>query len=400
MPHPMSFPAARDCEHDQRHDRMRDQAGRVGLQSGVGEKDRRHHAESDRLQLVEVRLAHARRAANHQARDERAEHRVQSDELRDDAAYQRDDDHRAELAVLDIGAVVDPSHQAADEAVSDEVAEGEKRGALDHQHAHRFDIDGAGRREARHQRQQQPSDGVIDDAAGEDQHPELALDETEVEQDFRDHRDRRNRHRDRHEQRENQASVGVREVAGRQHVAERDAAGERQRDPETGDHRGGAPQPAQNLQLGLEPDVEQQHDRADPRERLEQMHHQRIGGEQVRIQRRREMTEDRFAEQDSGQQLADDGRLVEALGDLGQHAADNQQRRDLDKESQQLRFGKWSQEFSSGSWTEIDRERSILYDEGSTRKFCASAASPRGLFDHACDGREAIARRPRVPSKS
>ena len=64
------------------------------------------------------------------------------------------------------------------------------------------------------------------------------------------------------------------------------------------------------------------------------MHHQRIGGEEVRIERRREMAEDGFAEQDSRQQLADDRGLVEALGDFGQHPADNQQRGDLDKESQ------------------------------------------------------------------
>ena len=66
------------------------------------------------------------------------------------------------------------------------------------------------------------------------------------------------------------------------------------------------------------------------------MHHQRIGGEEVRIEWRREMAEDGFAEQDSRQQLADDRGLVEALGDFGQHPADDQQRRDLDKESQQL----------------------------------------------------------------
>ena len=46
------------------------------------------------------------------------------------------------------------------------------------------------------------------------------------------------------------------------------------------------------------------------------------------------MAEDGFAEQDSRQQLSDDRRLVEALGDFGQHAADDQQRCDLDKEPQ------------------------------------------------------------------
>jgi hypothetical protein len=64
------------------------------------------------------------------------------------------------------------------------------------------------------------------------------------------------------------------------------------------------------------------------------MHHQRIGGEEVRIQRRREMAQYGFSKQDSREQFADDGGLIEALGDFGQHPADDQQRRDLDEESQ------------------------------------------------------------------
>lgn len=113
------------------------------------------------------------------------------------------------------------------------------------------------------------------------------------------------------------------EIARGQQVAERDAAGEGERNPKTRNHSRSAPEPAQNFEFGFQSDVEQQHDRADPCERLEEMHRQRIGGEQVGIERRREMAEYGFAEQDARQQLADDGRLVESLRDLGQRAADN-----------------------------------------------------------------------------
>ena len=50
------------------------------------------------------------------------------------------------------------------------------------------------------------------------------------------------------------------------------------------------------------------------------------------------MPEHRLAEQDAGQELADNRRLVETLRAFGQHTADDQERRDLEQESQQLGF--------------------------------------------------------------
>ena len=104
------FRRARDPEHDQRDVRAAERR-EIGLQARVSEEHRRHQAHRDRFDLGAVARAHARRAAQHQSRDERAEHRVQANRLSNDRADERDQHHRAELSMLGGAAIVHPSHQ-------------------------------------------------------------------------------------------------------------------------------------------------------------------------------------------------------------------------------------------------------------------------------------------------
>jgi len=101
---------------------------------------------------------------------------------------------------------------------------------------------------------------------------------------------------------------------------------------------GGAADPAQNPEVGLEAGIKQQHDHADPRHRLEQMVRDRVGRKDHRVQTGGEVSQDGRTQYDSSQQLADNGRLTKVLRGVGKCTRDHEQQRELDQEAQDLDF--------------------------------------------------------------
>ena len=235
-------------------------------------------------------------------------------------------------------AIVNPSHQPRDQPHADEVAERHEGAGLGEQQADRGEGERAAARQSRDQRQQEPSRGVVDQPGGQDQHPQFTAHQAELDQDFRDHRNRRDCDRHTHEECEDEPLVRRGEILRGQRQAQDHPRTERNHHPAHRHANGGASLAAQDIEVGFESDIEQEQDHAGPGEGLEQMARHRIAAKARGEQAGREVAEHRGADDHAGEQFADDRGLPQTLHQVAQRAAHQQQQGKLDQEAENLRF--------------------------------------------------------------
>src|SRR5208283_2537347 len=136
----------------------------------------------DGLELFTIDFARSRRAAKHHAGDEAAEDRVDADGLRDYGTAERDHNHDRQRRMLDHRVIVNPSYDQRYQPKADEVAEENERAGESQDDHQPVQVDPAASCQSRHNRKQQPSHAVVENAGGENQKSQLASQQVEVDQ--------------------------------------------------------------------------------------------------------------------------------------------------------------------------------------------------------------------------
>ena len=241
-------------------------------------------------------------------------------------------------------------------------------------------IEAAVRGQAEDDGDDDPADGVVDDRRSDDDLADIAAHEVHLAHDHGDDLDRRDRQRGAEEQRRHQPLLPDPAAGSRgRNCAEREAADEGHHDAGDGDAERGAADLAHQLQVGLHAGQQQQQQDAELRDAVDQRLLLGRGGKDRVLRLRPEPAEQRGAEQQAGQQLADDRGLADPLHQLAEPAADRDQQRDLDEQDE---FGRGRGLFASAAaavtisrsaspaqnsdWSDLQRMRRFPHEIPST----------------------------------
>jgi hypothetical protein len=225
---PRAFAAAEDLaeardRQDERAERRVELPHEVHAQTDAREEQRREERRHELADRGARALAQVRGVAQRHARQERAEHGVDPDPVRERGREQREHDREGEHARRPARVRLDPGQHAVDRpAPGAEQGEREARG----EHDDARGVGGrTGARRAEQGREDHPADQVVQDGGGDHRHPEVGLVQVEIHHGLRDHGQGRDRERRGQEEREEpEAAAGLEAELGR----DRERSGETQ----------------------------------------------------------------------------------------------------------------------------------------------------------------------------
>ena len=306
----------------------------VGTQAGEAEKHRHEQAADQPAQPLVDLPGQDRRFPDHDARNERAEHGMHADQMRDHRHHaHQEQDHGDDGSGAD-EMVVGPADQPEGEPAADRKTHRQEGEGAEQRLADGIDVERALRGEAEDDGDDDPADGVVDDGSRDNDLADVAAHKIHFAHDHRHDLHRRDRKRGAEKQRCHEACFRMRQQVLRQELAERKAAGKGHDDAGDRDGDRGPADLAHQLEVGLHAGQQQQQENTELRDAIEQGL-LRAGRRKDRgLCLRPEPAEQRGAQDQAAEQLADHGGLADPLHQFAEPASDRDQQGYLDQQQE------------------------------------------------------------------
>ena len=312
--------------------------GQVGVQAGKRKEDGHEQGDDEAPQLFVDVAGQDRRLADENPGHERTQHGMYANQMRGERHRAHDDencgDHRHFADKIVVGPADDAEHETPPERKAGRKKDCRSEHALTQGERVHLSVN----RQAGGDRDDDPSDRVVDDGRGDQRHPDVSAHETHLAHDHCHDLHRGNRQRRAEKQRGNDPLVGSRQHCRGQQLAEREPASEGDHDPRGRRADGGTTRLLNQLEVGLHPGQQQQHQDAKLRDGIDHALLLRTCGEDRALRLGPDRAEYRRTKQNSGDQLPHDGRLPDPLHRLAHQASDQEQQNDL-RQKERLRWG-------------------------------------------------------------
>jgi hypothetical protein len=278
--------------------------------AAVGEEERQEQHDDQVFELVGEELREMILLRHDRAEDERAEERVDADDLGDPTRHQQEEQRTGDEILTEAFLVRAPRREPLDERThaaqhEHDVGDREEGGPRAFRHVRHAD-------ERDHTGEDAPGGDVVDGGTRDRDRADLRSEQAPFDEDPRQHGKRGDAHRRAHEEREREEGDARRCELAVQVMGEPRTEGEGHDDAGVADRDRGVAASPQEARVELEADQEHEKDEAELAEQPEERHARR--GKQRLRSLRGEPPEQRRSERDAGHDLRDDHRLADAPG--------------------------------------------------------------------------------------
>jgi hypothetical protein len=171
------------------------QDGQVGVQAGKRKEDRHEQGDDEAAQLLVDVAGQDRRLADENPGHERTQRGVYTNQIRDERHRAHDHENRGDHRHFADKTVVGPADDAEHETPPERKTRRKKDCRSEDALTHGERVQVSVNREAKGDRDDDPSDRVVDDGRGDQRHPDVSAHETHLAHDHRHDIHRGNRQR-------------------------------------------------------------------------------------------------------------------------------------------------------------------------------------------------------------